>query len=165
MWDTLFYSQTLGTAPPRVFKFQSDVNLAHAYTGEWQSFEGAAGQAPWDAVRVRHSFFSLSCFAFSEVSTPREEDANSVNEQAYAKEYVRLSLLGVYNINDLTECTQAVPQMTTYWAPADQAYADAWASTDSQSATVADAMMNGDLLSSVSNAINSLIGGIVGGLL
>jgi manganese peroxidase len=29
--------------------------------------------------------------------------------QAYASEYIRLSLLGVNNINDLTECTKALP--------------------------------------------------------
>ncbi|KAJ3480816.1 hypothetical protein NLG97_g7978 [Lecanicillium saksenae] len=30
----------------------------------------------------------------------------------YAREYVRLSLLGVHNINDLTECTKVLPAFT-----------------------------------------------------
>ncbi|KAH0159877.1 heme peroxidase, partial [Aureobasidium melanogenum] len=33
--------------------------------------------------------------------------------QDYAREYIRLSLLGVYNINDLTECSHVLPAETT----------------------------------------------------
>jgi hypothetical protein len=33
--------------------------------------------------------------------------------QAYARAYVRLSLLGVYNINNLTDCTSVLPARVT----------------------------------------------------
>ncbi|KAH7346851.1 peroxidase [Rhexocercosporidium sp. MPI-PUGE-AT-0058] len=79
VWDVKFYSQTIGSAPKRVFKFPSDVVLAAhpKISDEWAEFAGVGGQEHWD------------------------ED--------YAKEYVRLSLLGVNNINDLAECTRVLP--------------------------------------------------------
>ncbi|KAL5598672.1 hypothetical protein BROUX41_003414 [Berkeleyomyces rouxiae] len=81
VWDTLYYRQTLAqNPPPRVFRFQSDVNLAaHSQTsGDFRAFAGRNGQAIWN--------------------------------RDYAREYVRLSLLGVNNINDLQECTKVLPQ-------------------------------------------------------
>ncbi|PHH51286.1 Peroxidase [Ceratocystis fimbriata CBS 114723] len=81
VWDTLYYGQTLSqNPPPRVFRFQSDLNLAaHEQTsGDFQAFAGRNGQALWN--------------------------------RDYAREYVRLSLLGVNNINDLQECTKVLPQ-------------------------------------------------------
>ncbi|ORY04864.1 heme peroxidase [Clohesyomyces aquaticus] len=78
IWDVEFYAETAGnSSPARVFKFPSDVKLAHDpfSAAEWNQF--ASQQAHWN------------------------ED--------YAKEYVRLSLLGVNNINDLTECTKVLP--------------------------------------------------------
>lgn len=32
--------------------------------------------------------------------------------QAFAAEYLRMSLLGVYNLNELTECTNVLPLST-----------------------------------------------------
>ncbi|KAJ2955374.1 hypothetical protein NQ176_g11403 [Zarea fungicola] len=42
------------------------------------------------------------------------EDGSSQSRwnEDYAREYVRLSLLGVHNINDLTECTKVLPAFT-----------------------------------------------------
>ena len=37
--------------------------------------------------------------------------------QAYAREYVRLSLLGVYNINNLTDCSHVLPAAIREWRP------------------------------------------------
>lgn len=54
VWDTLFYSQVLGTtpAPPRVFMFQSDIALSkYSETAdEWKKFAGPGGQADWNEV-------------------------------------------------------------------------------------------------------------------
>lgn len=52
VWDVLFYKQTLGSAPPRVFKFQSDINLSKdpRCAPGFQAFAASGGQAPWDAV-------------------------------------------------------------------------------------------------------------------
>lgn len=54
VWDTLFYQQTLGTPPPRVFRFKSDINLSkdQRCASEFQAFAGSGGQAHWDEVRT-----------------------------------------------------------------------------------------------------------------
>lgn len=51
VWDTAFYLQTLGPAPPRVFRFQSDVNLAldPRVEGEFRRF--GYDQVHWNEVR------------------------------------------------------------------------------------------------------------------
>ncbi|KAK2751519.1 ligninase h2 precursor [Colletotrichum kahawae] len=97
VWDVKFYSETIGNAPPRVFKFNSDIALSKypSTSAQFAAFAGPGGQAAWNAV---------------------------------SHEYVRLSLLGVYNINDLTECTKALPAR---WAPSgftasDQGNVDTW---------------------------------------
>jgi hypothetical protein len=53
VWDVLFYKQTLGAAPARVFKFASDVALSvHPKTApEWKEFAGPGGQDHWNEVR------------------------------------------------------------------------------------------------------------------
>ncbi|KAL2070011.1 hypothetical protein VTL71DRAFT_14691 [Oculimacula yallundae] len=79
VWDVKFYPQTTGSAPKRVFKFPSDVVLA------------------------AHPKISDE---WKEFSGPGGQE--HWNED-YAKEYVRLSLLGVNNINQLTECTRVLP--------------------------------------------------------
>ncbi|KAI0150236.1 peroxidase [Xylariaceae sp. FL1272] len=84
VWDTLFYEETYGTvnAPESVFKFPSDIALAKY------------------AVTAREwvTFFGTS----------GQDHWN----KDYARAYIRLSLLGVNNINDLTECTKALPART-----------------------------------------------------
>ncbi|KAH6721946.1 ligninase H2 [Leptodontidium sp. MPI-SDFR-AT-0119] len=78
IWDVLFYNQTTGSAPKRVFRLPSDVKIAaHPKAAlEWSQF--ATDQEHWNTD--------------------------------YAREYVRLSLLGVNNINSLTECTHVLPR-------------------------------------------------------
>jgi hypothetical protein len=47
-------------------------------------------------------------------------------KQDFAKEYVRLSLLGVNNINQLTECTRVLPQRTAGFSPPDNEQITKW---------------------------------------
>ena len=85
VWDTLFYNQTLGLGPlPKaVLRFPSDVVLAN----------DARTRGEWAK--------------FSQGREGQEE----WNED-YAYSYIRLSLLGVNNINGLTECTKVLPMPT-----------------------------------------------------
>jgi hypothetical protein len=46
--------------------------------------------------------------------------------QDYARAYIRLSLLGVNNINTLTECTRALPARTLEYKNPDQEDMDEW---------------------------------------
>ncbi|TLS27629.1 hypothetical protein PpBr36_04335 [Pyricularia pennisetigena] len=81
-WDTQFYRDTLAFpgGDPDVFTFQSDVNLA---------------QDP----RTGPRFLDFARMGAEQRAWNAE----------YAREYVRLSMLGVYNINNLVECTRAMP--------------------------------------------------------
>ncbi|KAK2000453.1 peroxidase [Colletotrichum falcatum] len=91
-WDIAFYQQTLNpAAPPAVFKFQSDINL---------SLDPQTN----DVWRL----FSAG---------PRGQAAWG---KAYSAEYVRMSLLGVNNINDLTECTKVLPPFRPDFQQPDQ---------------------------------------------
>ena len=53
IWDVAFYPQTTGTPPPRVIKFNSDINLSKdsRTKPEWQEFTGTTGQDHWNEVR------------------------------------------------------------------------------------------------------------------
>jgi len=79
VWDVKFYGQTTGSAPKRVFKFPSDVALA------------------------AHPKIADEWADFAGAGGQEHWDED------YAKEYIRLSLLGVNNINNLTECTRVLP--------------------------------------------------------
>ncbi|KKA28039.1 hypothetical protein TD95_001557 [Thielaviopsis punctulata] len=80
VWDTVYFRQTLARQAPRhVFRFESDVNLAN-YAETRGEFEEFAGQGGQEAWN-----------------------------NDYAREFIRLSLLGVNNINTMTECTKALP--------------------------------------------------------
>ncbi|TQV90810.1 hypothetical protein V2A60_002491 [Cordyceps javanica] len=90
VWDTAFYGETLDAqAPQRVFKFQSDVNLSR----------DPRTSAVWNRF----------------VGARGQRPWNP----SYARAYVRMSLLGVYNINDLTECTKALPLAVTSFNSSD----------------------------------------------
>nr|XP_036582703.1 ligninase h2 precursor [Colletotrichum truncatum]KAF6791494.1 ligninase h2 precursor [Colletotrichum truncatum] len=115
VWDVKFYSETIGNAPARVFKFNSDIALSKypSTSAQFKAFAGPGGQSAWN--------------------------------DGYAREYVRLSLLGVYNINDLTECTKALPAR---WAPSgftasDQGNVDTWLSTKGPVPKIPDEIRKG----------------------
>ena len=81
VWDTLFYNQTLGTGPlpKEVFRFPSDIALS----------KDPRTKGEWESF-----------------SGP---GGQSHWNEDYAYSYIRLSLLGVNNINSLTECTKVLP--------------------------------------------------------
>ncbi|GKT49493.1 ligninase LG5 [Colletotrichum spaethianum] len=115
VWDVKFYSETLGNAPARVFKFASDVVLSKdsRTSAQFQAFAGPGGQAAWN--------------------------------DGYAREYIRLSLLGVNNINDLTECTKALPLRwagNNFRAP-DQGNVDQWVATKGKVPQIPDELRGG----------------------
>lgn len=124
VWDTAFYSETLGRAPPRVFKFHSDIVLSEdpRIYPEFRAFAGPGGQEHWN--------------------------------NDYAREYVRLSLLGVYNINNLTDCTWVLPRAIRrghgeggYGYPEDQWAVNMWANTTVHVPEVAVALQEGNSIS------------------
>ncbi|CAK7203843.1 hypothetical protein SEUCBS139899_006592 [Sporothrix eucalyptigena] len=83
VWDNNYYNVTLAATPPAgVYRFPSDVALAQS--------SGAA---------ATFQFFGTQA-------------GRSVWQTAFASEYLRLSLLGVYNINSMTDCTHVLPQST-----------------------------------------------------
>ncbi|KAK3318219.1 peroxidase [Apodospora peruviana] len=80
-WDTVYYNDTLvENATEGVYRFPSDVAMArHESTGSSFRFFATRG------------------------------GGEGVWHQAFAAEYIRMSLLGVYNLNGLTECTKVLP--------------------------------------------------------
>lgn len=72
--------------------------------------------------------------------------------QNYAREYVRLSLLGVNNINSLTDCSKILPAATKTWSNPDQSNMNIWLNSDDNSAqakTISDNLNNGASISSI----------------
>ncbi|KAF2429715.1 peroxidase [Tothia fuscella] len=97
VWDVLFYGQTLNSqAPRRILKFPSDVSLSVH-------------------PRVKDEW--------REFAGPGGQE--HWNED-YAKEYVRLSLLGVNNINSLQECTKVLPPTSGGFDFPNQDVIDKW---------------------------------------
>ncbi|KID79397.1 Peroxidase [Metarhizium brunneum] len=96
VWDTNFYGETTdANSPKQVFKFQSDVSLS----------QDSRTKGAWTAF----------------TGTQGQRPWNG----AYAAAYVRMSMLGVYNTNDLTECTKALPlPITSFTFPDAAALAD-----------------------------------------
>ncbi|KAK8038276.1 hypothetical protein PG994_015043 [Apiospora phragmitis] len=136
VWDVLFYGQTLGTkpTPPRVFKFNSDIALS------------------------KHPQTAPEWQKFA--SAGGQQDWN----EDFAAGYIRLSLLGVNNINKLTECTKVLPGGTPSFTPNDQSNVDKWLKTADQSATakkISNALHAGEsLLGWLINLINGILGGL-----
>jgi hypothetical protein len=106
VWDVLFYPQTLDpNAPRRVFKFPSDVSLS------------------------RHPRIADE---WREFADPRNGQEHWNDD--FAKEMIRLGLLGVNNINDLVDCTRVLPPFTGRTFRAfDQTNVDLWANGGFQS--------------------------------
>ncbi|EON65345.1 hypothetical protein W97_04583 [Coniosporium apollinis CBS 100218] len=94
VWDTLFYSQTISGTPDKVFRLKSDMALAND-------------------SRVADEW---NQFAGPGGQSHWNED--------YASSYIRLSLLGVNNINSLTECTKVLPAARPTFSFAGQLYVD-----------------------------------------
>lgn len=70
-----------------------------------------------------------------------------------------MSLLGVYNINKMTECTKVLPQAKPGpFNPPDQWYIDQWLQTTKQISTIAQALMDGTLLTDLLSVITGLLG-------
>lgn len=86
VWDTLFYNQTLGLGPlpKEVMRFPSDIVLAKD-------------------PRTKDEWASFSSGA----------NAQSHWNEDYAYSYIRLSLLGVNVINQMSECTKVLPPKNT----------------------------------------------------
>ncbi|KAK0730980.1 peroxidase [Lasiosphaeris hirsuta] len=128
VWDTLFYSETLGRAPPRVFKFRSDIVLSQdpRLFGKFRAFaDPNGGQQHWN--------------------------------NDYAREYVRLSLLGVYNINNLTDCTWVLPQARDEWWGEDQWAVNMWVNTTENIPQVAETLQAGGLITGLVELIRPLV--------
>ncbi|KAK4195897.1 putative lip/Mn/Versatile peroxidase [Triangularia verruculosa] len=83
IWDVLYYAQTLAArAAPDIFRLPSDLVLS-------------------EHPRL---FPAFKAFAGPNGQAPWDFE--------YAREYVRLSLLGVFNINNLTDCSRVLPART-----------------------------------------------------
>ncbi|KAI9152300.1 Versatile peroxidase [Paramyrothecium foliicola] len=81
VWNTQFYNETMNpNTPQRVFKFDSDVALSQ---------DSRTGPLWQQFARGGESALGWA--------------------GGYARAAIRVSLLGVYNINDLTECTRVLP--------------------------------------------------------
>ncbi|KAI0009346.1 peroxidase [Xylariaceae sp. FL0662B] len=98
VWDVLFYGETTGAsaAPPRVFHLPSDVALS------------------------QHSTTSDEWGSFA--GSGGQEHWN----QDFARAYIRLSMLGVNNINNLTECTKVLPRAVLEFTNPDQDRVELW---------------------------------------
>ncbi|KAI1366553.1 peroxidase [Xylaria arbuscula] len=98
VWDILYYEETYGSVdtPDRVFKFPSDVALA------------------------KYSVTATEWVSF--LGSGGQDHWNT----DYARAYIRLSLLGVNNINQLTECSIALPDRTEVYKNPDQESMDEW---------------------------------------
>lgn len=127
VWDVLFYKETLDLVPvpKRVFKFHSDVVLS------------------------QHPLIKQEFNQFASDLNNGQEHWNT----DYAREYVRLSLLGVNNINSLTECTKSLPPRTKSFKAPDSEQIVKWLQ-GAVSDVTAKKVMKGDSLNGVSGLIN-----------
>ncbi|KAH8172412.1 peroxidase domain-containing protein [Sarocladium implicatum] len=120
VWDVLFYSEvTDPNSPERVFKFDSDVRLS----------KDSRTKGAWGA------------FSGSTGQAPWNA--------AYSRAYIRMSLLGVTNINQLTECTKALPPFLVGFLNPDQALLDDFLDGPVDP-TTAQKLMDGDRLQRIS---------------
>ncbi|POS81182.1 peroxidase [Diaporthe helianthi] len=137
VWDMVYYNETINpNAPARVFKFASDIKLA---ADPRMSRLFTAFAAPNNAAQLPWNLL-------------------------YAREYVRLSLLGVNNINSLTDCTKVLPQPVRTFTPNDRCEVKTWMSSTKNVPAIANALLEGKLITSVPG-LASLLSNILGGLL
>ncbi|RDA91963.1 hypothetical protein CP533_1360 [Ophiocordyceps camponoti-saundersi (nom. inval.)] len=116
VWDVKFYGQVRGPfTPRRVVKLPSDVSLSRD-------------------PRTRGTWNLFSGLITGQIPW----------NVAYARAYIRLSLLGVDNINELQECTKALPlPLSSFFSP-DQPLLDAFANGFMSSAR--DQVLQGDTI-------------------
>jgi hypothetical protein len=95
VWDVIFYGQTLNpNAPAKIFKFPADVKFS-THPRMADEWQKFAGPGGQDHWN-----------------------------DDFAKEYIRLSLLGVNNINNLTECTKVLPLKTNFFLTPPPSFVD-----------------------------------------
>ncbi|KJZ73417.1 hypothetical protein HIM_07211 [Hirsutella minnesotensis 3608] len=118
VWDTNFYNETLeARTPQRVFKLPSDISLS----------------------RDNRTSAAWKRFVGSQGQGPWDG--------AYSREYVRLSLLGVNNINELTECTKVLPAFIPTFVNPDQTELSSYLANSPQPAQSESAkLLNGSRL-------------------
>lgn len=78
---------------------------------------------------------------------------------------MRLSLLGVNNINSLTDCTKVLPQPVRTFVPNDRCEVKTWMSSTKNVPAIANALLDGKLITSVpglSSLLSNLLGGLIG---
>ncbi|KAF2673131.1 heme peroxidase [Microthyrium microscopicum] len=98
VWDVLFYPQTLNPrAPKRVLKFPADVKFS------------------------THPRMAEEWKEFADPKTGQEHWNSD-----FAREYVRLSMLGVNNINNMSECTKVLPPRSGGFNPPDLNQVNQW---------------------------------------
>jgi hypothetical protein len=124
VWDVQFYAETRNAnSPQRIFKFESDVKLS----------EDPRTAPTWNAFTGQLT-------------------GQIPWNLAYSRAYVRLSLLGVYNINDLTECTSVLPPpIIGTFLNLDQGLLTTFLN-GAANTTAANALLNGDLLGLIPGA-------------
>ncbi|KAH7308168.1 peroxidase [Stachybotrys elegans] len=98
VWDNLYFRETLGSVavPERVYHIPADSNLAQH-----------------DTTRAGFEMYG------------RRGGQKQWNSD-YARESIRLGLLGVNNINTMTECTRVLPRATQNFSSKDQRKIDRW---------------------------------------
>lgn len=74
-----------------------------------------------------------------------------------------MSLLGVYNINNLTECSKVLPLPTTSYTAPDQSLLNAWLSTTKKVDAIANQLRGGNLLSQLAATVQALLNLLTGG--
>lgn len=104
VWDVKFYSDTLSASTPDgTFRFPSDLSLSNSSDSKatWQAF--TTDQNGWNTVS-KLPIFLLFSWIMGKQST------NTQDPQAYAAAYFRMSMLGVKNLNDMTDCSVVLPK-------------------------------------------------------
>lgn len=165
VWDMLYYNETINpNAPARVFKFASDIKLAAdpRMSRLFTAFAAPnnAAQLPWNLVSIPLKART----ATTSRSSPHRFANPTRVRQLYAREYVRLSLLGVNNINSLTDCTKVLPQPVRTFVPNDKCEVKTWMSSTKNVPAIANALLDGKLITSVPG-LSSLLSNLLGGLL
>lgn len=66
--------------------------------------------------------------------------------QDFAREYIRLSLLSVYQINEMVECTKVLPPAVKTFTEPDEGFLDKWRDSHQNFPLVAEAIFDGSVV-------------------